>query len=92
MVYLELSLFGGIIFLITATLDYLIARRPVVSSSNINTGASHPSEVPVGSRPSEVTLSKKIRSVISRCLTPITGYLFAVVLQLPLLFETAGVI
>lgn len=92
MVYFELSILGGVIFLATAAADYVTSRDITALSVSQDNVASHPSEIPVGSTPTEVTLKQRIRLAISRIRTPIIGYLLAVILQIPFLFETAGVI
>ena len=94
MVYLELAIAGGILFLTTAVVDYLSSKGYSLSllRSDSPDSPTHPSQVPVGQRPSDVTSKERIKSLIKRLLTPLLGYIVAVILQIPLLLEITGVI
>ena len=84
MVYLSLSIFGGILFLITSVLDYYWSRLQTRESPAIETATS-PSDIPVGSKPTESDSSP-----LSNIEPRYVGYILAVLLQLPALVSQLG--
>jgi hypothetical protein len=77
MVYVTLSILGGVLLLITSVLDYYWSR---IQTEQVAPSKSptHPSEIPVGSKPPEDE-----ESALSKVEPRFLGYLLGVLLQLP---------
>lgn len=81
---MSLAILGGILFLVTAVLDYYWSRHQTDQSTQAETPTS-PDKVPVGSKPPEEN-----GSIQSKIEPRYVGYLLAVVLQLPALASQMG--
>lgn len=85
MVYVDLAILGGILFLATAVLDYYWSRIKPQQGGTTDIPKT-PSEVPVGSKPPDY----RSDSIWSKIPPIYLGYLVAILLELPFLASQLG--
>jgi len=87
MEYISLAIIGGIIFFLTSIFDYYLCRVTSEQTDLTDTPTS-PSEIPVGSKP-----NKKEKETLYTSIEPrYTGYLLAILFQLPAFGSQLGLI